>query len=427
MNRVFRPLLILILLSLLLACGSKRNPTGGALDTDKPAVLATLPAQFGQITDGRIEINFSKYLDKSSITQAVYIYPPVLDKKISVEKSSLRIRFNEKLQEDTNYYVTLSTRLKDIRGNALAQNQTLVFAHGKLSNLRIAGMVASENAADKNLPIQLTLLSADSLLVLNQTIQGSAYALEALNPAAYILRAYIDKNLNGRFDLIQEPAFELAANVRQATNIDISLAYADTTKPVIRSAVAKSRREIELTLSEIVESYGSVSIQHSSTQAELPILISSLDRDKLTLLTAAQDSAKYVVSLGNLKDFKGNRTTLAKIELQASNTDDTVAPAVTFSNPRNGTSVNNLRPVLELQFSEIIPLANLSASLTAADSKQKIALDVLQSDGKIYRFQPKEALQNYRSHILSISASDISGNKLKEEYKLQFLPLLRSE
>lgn len=427
MNRVFRPLLILILLSLLLACGSKRNPTGGALDTDKPAVLATLPAQFGQITDGRIEINFSKYLDKSSITQAVYIYPPVLDKKISVEKSSLRIRFNEKLQEDTNYYVTLSTRLKDIRGNALAQNQTLVFAHGKLSNLRIAGMVASENAADKNLPIQLTLLSADSLLVLNQTIQGSAYALEALNPAAYILRAYIDKNLNGRFDLIQEPAFELAANVRQATNIDISLAYADTTKPVIRSAVAKSRREIELTLSEIVESYGSVSIQHSSTQAELPILISSLDRDKLTLLTAAQDSAKYVVSLGNLKDFKGNRTTLAKIELQASNTDDTVAPAVTFSNPRNGTSVNNLRPVLELQFSEIIPLANLSASLTAADSKQKIALDVLQSDGKIYCFQPKEALQNYRSHILSISASDISGNKLKEEYKLQFLPLLRSE
>lgn len=427
MNRVFRPLLILILLSLLLACGSKRNPTGGALDTDKPAVLATLPAQFGQITDGRIEINFSKYLDKSSITQAVYIYPPVLDKKISVEKSSLRIRFNEKLQEDTNYYVTLSTRLKDIRGNALAQNQTLVFAHGKLSNLRIAGMVASENAADKSLPIQLTLLSADSLLVLNQTIQGSAYAIEALNPAAYILRAYIDKNLNGRFDLIQEPAFELAANVRQATNIDISLAYADTTKPVIRSAVAKSRREIELTLSEIVESYGSVSIQHSSTQAELPILISSLDKDKLTLLTAAQDSAKYVVSLGNLKDFKGNRTTLAKIELQASNTDDTVAPAVTFSNPRNGTSVNNLRPVLELQFSEIIPLANLSASLTAADSKQKIALDVLQSDGKIYRFQPKEALQNYRSHILSISASDISGNKLKEEYKLQFLPLLRSE
>lgn len=410
-----------------MACGSKRNPTGGALDTEKPAVLTTLPAQFGQITDGRIEINFSKYLDKSSITQAIYIYPPVLNKKITVDKSTLRIRINEKLQEDTNYYVTLSTRLKDIRGNALAKNQTLVFAHGKLNDLRITGVIGYEDYSDNVLPVQVTLLSADSLLVLNQTIQGGAYAIEALNPAAYILRAYIDKNQNGRFDLTREPSFEQRAMVSKASNIDISLAYADTTKPVIKSAVAKSRREIELTFSEALANYGSISIQRSDTQAELPILISSLDIDKLILLTAAQDSTKYVVSVSNLKDRKGNLNSLAKTELRASNTDDSEAPTVMSSNPRNGTSVNNLRPVLEIQFSEIIPPESISANLTAADSKQILALDVLPSAGRVYRFQPKQALQNYRSHLLSVSASDISGNKLKEEFKLQFLPLLRSE
>jgi len=92
------------------SCGSRRSPTGGPEDTEKPKVLTTYPAQFGQLSDGRIEINFSKSLDKSSVAQAVYIYPPIQNKKITVDKSTMRIRIDEKLKQDTNYYITLSTR-----------------------------------------------------------------------------------------------------------------------------------------------------------------------------------------------------------------------------------------------------------------------------------------------------------------------------
>ena len=75
MKKVFELALLLALLLTLASCGSKKSPTGGPEDLDRPAILSSLPAQFGQITNGRIEINFSKPLDKSSVTQAVYIYP----------------------------------------------------------------------------------------------------------------------------------------------------------------------------------------------------------------------------------------------------------------------------------------------------------------------------------------------------------------
>ncbi|MDZ4182513.1 MAG: Ig-like domain-containing protein, partial [Candidatus Cloacimonadaceae bacterium] len=119
MNKVFKALIIIALAVSLYSCGSKKSPTGGAVDAEKPTVLTTLPAQFGQISEGRILIDFSKPMDKSSITQGIYIYPPIADKKISLDKNSISIRILEKLKENTNYYVTLTTRLKDIRGNNL--------------------------------------------------------------------------------------------------------------------------------------------------------------------------------------------------------------------------------------------------------------------------------------------------------------------
>ncbi|MBW6513321.1 MAG: Ig-like domain-containing protein [Candidatus Syntrophosphaera sp.] len=427
MNKVIKLFGLLLLILVLASCGSKKNPTGGPEDLEKPTVLTTLPPQYGQLGSGRIEINFSKPLDKSSVTQAIYIYPPVADKKVTVDKNTLLIRLYGDLLPDTNYYVTISTRLKDLRGNALAENQTLVFANGDLNNLRIAGNFEYENPADLGLPVQMSLLSADSLLVMNMAMSGPTYALEALNPASYILRAYIDKDQNGRYDFSREPWFEQRANLDRSMNLNLTLAYADTTRPVIRTALGKSPREIEVTFSEPAASYGSVNIVSSDTQTDLPILISRLRDNKMTLLTARQESFSYFVEVRQLRDLKGNTTPLERVEFRSVPEDDTTAPFVTFTDPRNGTSVNNLEPVLEVRFSEIIPISGLKARLTAARSSAEVPLDIIQSDSDIYLFQPRQPLQNYRSYVLSIFAEDISGNKMQEEFQLNFLPLLRTE
>lgn len=427
MKKVFKLAIPLALILLLAACGSKKAPTGGPEDLDRPTILSSLPAEFGQITNNRIEINFSKPLDKSSVTQAVYIYPPVRDKKISVDKSTLLIRINEELLPDTNYYVTISNRLKDIRGNSPLETQTLVFAHGELNLLRLSGAVTIEDEADSCLPVQFRLLSADSLNVLSSFSRGSTYALETLNPGSYLLRAYIDKDRNNRHDQGSEPLFESRVNLQRSQTLDVHLASADSTRPVITQVQPKHRREVELTFSESLAGYDSVKLLDLATQSELPILISSLAGNKLNLLTAAQEVQTYRVEVRGARDAKGNTKALDIAEFNPSPSVDTSPPLVLSSSPRNGTSVNTLEPVLQIKFSEIIPAAALKATLKAAESNADIPFTLSGANTAVYTFKPDRPLQNTRSYVLSVSAADLSGNPLAQDFLLNFMPLLRND
>lgn len=424
MKKIFKLSIILCLVIILASCGSKKSPTGGPEDLSKPVVISSLPPQFGNISEGRIEINFSKPLDKTSIPHSVYIYPPVMNKKITVDKNSVIIQINENLLPNTNYYVIISTRLKDIRGNSPDENQTLVFASGKLNQLRLSGTIDYEHPGDNSLPVQMSLLSEDSLLVLSQVARGPSYAIEPLNPAHYILRAYIDKNLNGRYDFTQEPYFEQPVRVEHPTNLNLFLAYADTTKPNIKLVTAQHNREIEITFTEAIKGYRSIKINRLDNKEELPVLLSYLEEDKLTLLTASQDAFAYTLELYGVEDKKGNVTPVIKSEFRSSTIMDTQPPQVVYSSPRNGTSVKSLEPILEVCFSEVIPRASVKASLRASETKTEIPLEVLQSDSRIYRFKPQKPLQNYRSYVLTISATDISGNSMPESFNLNFLPLI---
>jgi len=181
-----------------------------------------------------------------------------------------------------------------------------------------------------------------------------------------------------------------------------------------------------INFSEEIDSYDTVKILTPEDE-ELPILISLLREDKLTLITPAQEDFSYFIRIRGLKDLKGNVTPLQRVEYRSEPELDSTPPEVAFSSPRNGTSVDTLEPILEVHFSEIIPRSGISASLRAAQSSTEIPMDILQSDNDIYRFQARQPLQNYRSYVLSVSARDISGNQMPQTFELNFLPLLRSE
>jgi hypothetical protein len=428
MNRLIRlTILVTLLITLMLlvaACGSKRNPTGGPQDTVKPMVLGSSPAEFGEINKGVIEISFSKEMDKSSLANSIYIYPPVLNKKVSMDGPTLKIKLNEPLKPNTNYFVTLSTRLKDNRGNPLEKNQTLIFKNGELNNYRIAGTIAYEQAADSGLPIELSLMSADSLLVLSNRITGDAYSIDTLNPQAHILRAYIDKNLNGRYDFGLDPFFEGKTVDKPVANLNIYIAYADSSKPRIRKVQPISKRELQVTLSESIKSYQSINLLGSGPAT---IQHHLLEQDKIGVLCAAMDSTEYTLQLFGAEDFKGNRSELLETKFRNSALPDTTAPTITYTNPRNGASVNSLSPILEVHFSELIPSDKVYAQLLAGN--EIIPLKQLSGLGRMHRFQPTKQLVNYRTHTLKIltTTSDYSGNKLKQEFELQFLPLKRDK
>lgn len=427
MNKAFRLIAILLAVLALASCGSRKSPTGGPEDIEKSDVLASLPQQFSQISD-KIEITFTKSMDKSSIAQGVYFYPHIEAKKISLDDRVLTILINEPLLRDTNYYVTLSTRIKDTRGNPLAANRTLIYASGRFQDNRLAGTIEYEDKADAGSAVQMSLFSADSLLVLSHQATGGAYAIDGLNPADYHLRAYLDKNSNGRYDHTAEPVFERSVSIKQMTNLDISLAYADTTLPVIRNAKAVSNRELVVTFSEAPTSFKSITIMNSAGNTLLPVQFTELAGERLSVVTAPQDSVKYVLRISGALDAKGNASSVSGISFMGTRRADSEAPRVIATLPRNGTSVANLQPILEVRFSEIIPKAALKVELIASDNNARIPVDVITGDSSICQFRPSQPLTNYRSHILRVlsETSDASGNKMAAGYDLNFLPLVQS-
>lgn len=404
------------------ACGSKRNPTGGEKDTTRPEVLATLPSEYCDISTGIVEISFSKPMDRNSLANSIYIYPPVQNKKVSLDGSTLKIKLNETLKQDTNYFVTLSTRLKDTRGNALERNQTLVFSNGKLSNNRVAGNIIYEEPADNGLPVDLSLFSADSLLVYANRLNGTVFVVDNLNTGKHILRSYIDKNLNGRYDFGLEPFFEDATDGSRQANLDVNLAYADTSKARIKSVNVISNRELQVLFTEPVVRFQTINI--SSTKP-LEIDYNLIENNRFSILTAPMDSIKYKLYINGVVDKKGNETEPLEYQFDGGKKTDSTAPFITHTNPRNGASVNTLSPILELHFSEIIPAGAIYVKLITGTDE--ITLKQLSSTGRIHRFQPTKDLLNYRSHTLIVlsNTKDYSGNKLEKDYELQFLPLKR--
>ena len=419
--------LFLILMMLLCACGSKKNPTGGPEDTEKPSILSSVPAEYGDISSGIIEIDFSKAMDKSSLSNSVFFYPPIANRRINISRATMRIEIREKLQPDTYYYISLSNRLKDLRGNELDKAQTLVFKSGNPKTASLSGLINYEREEDNSARIKVSVFSADSLLVMMDELGGSSYQLSALAPAEYRLRAYIDKNLNGRYDTSIEPFFEELAKVDTRSSMDIEMAYEDTTLAQIRRVNQVSPHEIEIELSEEIDKFDFVEFLKEDSDEELTVIRRYLTGNIIRVLTSIPDSTSYKVQVRNLKDIKGNISPLSSISFRPKEFIDTLPPRVLTVSPRNGATVNDLRPLIEISFSEIILPENLHVKLIASDSKQEVALAVESINGRMLGLRPENDLVNYRSYQLVIleDTQDYSGNKMETGWETVFLPIKR--
>lgn len=415
----------MFILFTLCACGSKRGPTGGEADTERPTLLSSAPAEMGDISSGIIELDFSKPLDKSSITNAVYIYPPVLSRRISLSKATLRVEIKDELQADTNYFITLSTRIKDLRGNILDKPYSLVFRNGDAPAAKVSGLINYELPEDKNAPVSMSLFSADSLLVLMRELSGYSYEISALNPAHYFLRAYIDKNFNGRYDETIEPVFQDSVKAFGLSNLDLALTYIDTTLAQIKQIEQKSAYELEIMLSEAISNYNTLEIFSEDNSHRLKILHEHLERDKIYLLCEKPDSLKYTIRMRNLWDLKGNLSPESSRSFSPAIFQDDTPPRLLGSNPRNGSTVNDLRPHIELYFSEIMTKRNLQLKLFATDTGIETDFEILSIQGPKVILRPTEDLTNYRSYSLRLlkESTDYSGNSMAEDSDLIFLPI----
>jgi hypothetical protein len=427
--KVFNSLLLLIAVIIISNCGNRKSPTGGKIDKEKPVVVSVIPEQYSNIIDGNIEITFSKPIDRTSVYEGergVSFYPLISQKRFNWSDNTLTIEIGEQLIENRNYYLTLSEQIRDLRGNSLDQKYLFVFHSGKLVNNRIFGEINYEKEEDLGSPVQLTLLSADSLRIFSQEIQGQNYTLENLDNESYQLRAFIDKNSNNRFDLGDEPYFETVFRAEKSREIAINLEYFDESKPEILSLRSDYQHLLSVSFNKPVKAIAEISISTLDTLLTEPEIIDyDIMEDRLEVITSPLDSLNYVLTLYSIEDHKNNVANVLSKEFLGSNLNDTAKPEIVTTLPRSGAVVEDLLPALIISFNKYMNLDSISIQMTDTISGSEIALTKQALNSRQIKITPRDKLTDRTPYRLVVSqnSKDMAGNYLEEDYILQFLPI----
>ncbi len=408
---------------LLIGCGHQKNPTGGKKDTVKPEILAIQPEEFSDISEQKIEVTFSKPIERTTILRGLQIYPIIQNKKFKWDDTTLIIQIREKLQKNTNYFFFFTNLIKGEHGNELAEDQLFIFKNGSLQKNKISGNFSFEKETDAKNPILMKVMTIDSTKIFHKKFTTPTYDLKNLNAEDHILESYIDLNKNGKYDYEKEPYSHDYVPAQKFTNLDIEIAYEDTVKPKIKNLKALSSKQLELSFSELIKDFEQIKIfSDDSLQKEIPILDNALLDDKINLICSELDSIKYKLEIFSLCDLKNNSTDLEAI-FDGNAKQDTIPPEVIFSSLQNGSTIAELQPEIELRFSELLPLDSLTTELREVESGKKFDLEVKKNEFGSYFFSPKRKLKNTYSYRFEISYSDFSGNQAQEKFVLQFIPI----
>ena len=417
---------ILLVSFIIISCGHRKKPTGGSKDTVNPEILSIFPEEFSDIKGKDIEVTFSKPIERTTILTGIYIYPSIDRKKFRWDKSVLTINILEELEENINYFFSFSQRIKGEHGNELDKNYTFVFANGKLNDNKISGNLLFELEEDSNQPIQCTVQAPDSTYIFNQIIKGKTYSFENLNNTDHILEAYIDKNKNKKYDYGNEPYIHEYITAAQFNSVDMEMTYSDTLKPEIQSVKVHSNKQIELTLSEIVKDYSEIRIVTAdSLEISVSVEAHSLREDMISIISSELDTLQYYLRIYSLEDNKQNISNELSILFDGLAVRDSIPPEVLSVYPRNGATIDNLKPVISIIFSEIIPINNFEAQLINSETLEQISLEILSGNSDIYKLQSEIKLTNYSSYTLKVNVTDSSSNQIKELFITNFIPIIR--
>ncbi len=424
MKKVFK---LFIILLVLFGCGKKKSLTGGKDDKINPKIILIEPEEFTDISlEKQIKITFSKHMDRKSFLNGLYIYPPILEKRIEWENDTAIISFQDTLMKDNNYYFNFTDRIKGWHFNTLDKNYVIVYRAGKLQENSISGKISFENNKDSKYPILLNLLSSDSIFIFKKDIFSQDYALNFLNNEKYVIRVFADKNKNHYYDYIKEPFCEKKSGLLKKQNINFELAYADTSKPVVKSIKAIDANHINVLFSEDVQLLKNIEIvTNDSLKIKKNILKLWKDKSELKLLCETLDTLDYALKIESISDLKNNLNTSIFKEFHGVAVTDTIPPKIISTFPKDGAVINSLEPIIKISFSEIILDKDLYLNLISNETKKCIDVRLIKSDGINFIMVPKRKLNNYMSYKITIlkNTKDFNGNYISGVKTINFIPI----
>jgi hypothetical protein len=425
-------------------CASQQGPSGGPPDKTPPRILETYPKPgTTQFHDNKLNFSFSKYIQRRSLQESFFISPSLGALSFDWSGKDVEVTFDDTLQPNTTYIVTLGTDLVDRKGNRLVEAFSLPFSTGDiLDSCSVAGIVMDEKPVGVMIfAYQLDGKNPDTLNpthtepdFLTQTGKDGTFMLSYLPYGTFRLIAVRDEFKNLLYDVQADqygttPSdIALTQDTRAMKGIQFRLTKEDTATPFISSAKFLDRMHIMLRLSEPVDTStavaGNVSITDSISQTSVKAIDLSFGlppyNEAQIVTDSLTDKKIYIVKLHGFKDLYGNAmsTSTDKTDFTAGETPDTTLPTVEIKYPPSATREVMPDDTVHLIFSEAIRTQVFESGFTLQDSlAQKVAGAFHWFRSRELFFVPQSPFVFGMAYTLKIrldSVIDFTGNRGKD-------------
>ena len=414
-------------------CANQLPPGGGEVDKIPPEIISVYPADGAlNFSDDYFELEFSEYVDKRSVKEAIFISPALEgNTDISWTGKTLTVTFPEKLRENTTYNITIGTDVADFNNrNKMSQAFSFTFSTGdKLDRRVISGKIFSEKPqgvflfAYLNAQDTLNPSTSKPDYISQSGIDGS-YKIPGLAAGTYRIYAVQDEFRDLLFqpeqDAIGVPFGEVVLTETDTlyAGLDFFISRIDTAAPRILTSVMTDKYHLLLTFSE--------ELDQSSVTARNFHLYDSTDNMEVNPLYAYRNFSKpteIVLALQNdfkegslvylfadsIKDRSGNTYFSEQNSVTVSLRGDTIYPAITRMNPVSGMQNSDFQNQLfSFSFNDGIDSAVVKQYTEFSDTLgNRVNFRLTFLDDANFEIIPTQKLEPSKDYIISFDLSGI--------------------
>lgn len=439
-QQIAKYFLIIVIGLFLVKCANQISPPGGDIDKIPPTVVYSYPENGAiNFNESEIEIGFSEYVNKSNISEALFISPLIENQpEYSWTNKTVYITLPDSLKKNTTYSIIIGTEISDVNNNnKMIEPFVLTFSTGnKIDSGSISGKVYTDKAdgtlifaykVDSLYPNILT----EKPFYLSQIDEKGFYKLSGLSDGEFLLYAIKDefKDLvyNIGNDLIGIPINKiiLSDNNRDIKNNNYLLQKQDTLAPNIQAVTMTDVKHLVVEFSEPIDSIklsadnfsiiDSTTIKSFSakywyrTKSNKNEYVICID-DSLNI-----DNNLYLYSR-NIYDKTGNKMLGEITNFIASDKPDTALIKLErITTPYENMQIDYLIPAFELDFSDAFNPADIKKAISLFDKDSNaVPIKVEFINGAAIKVSANEKLKQNSKFTVNINFKyivDIAGNK----------------
>jgi len=441
-------LIFLLLSFILIKCANQLPPSGGEEDKIPPKIVTVFPADGTTKFDKNyFELEFSEYVDKRSVREAIFISPFVEGNfNYSWSGTTLEVTFPEKLKDDVTYTITIGTDVLDLNNkNRMAQAFTFSFSTGdKIDRRIISGRVYGKAKEGIFIYAYKMHEGPDTLLnrkpdYVSQTGVDGNFSLQGLGAGNYRLFAVNDKFRDYLYQQDQDeigiPHTDIILSETDSLYSDIyfMLFNADVSSPRLISGIMTDRNHMIVSTNKVLdkksilaENFSLVdSTENKVYEVDYAFKGKTKPEEFILMFDAEINPANQVYLLSDtLIDLMGNIMIGDFTKVVVSDRPDTSSIKIVSTEPAAGGMVDFEKTEIKISFDEAFSKDFKVSAVSFTDTlNNPVGFDIQFFDDATLWIKPDENLRPDKDYLVKLQLGnfvDLAGNKKDSLFTLKF-------